>query len=257
MFFVICFNNPTNMLKLFYLPILCLFSLVVHSQQFSRWPSEEGLYLEFYRGNKMVGTSTGFIIRSATQNYLVTNYHCVANKLWVQKKPMYTKDNLLNGYWGSGGKGLTPTRVAIYHNSKETGKRVVKYENLVAKNGKSLWHAFKLKNGFVDAVALPLKDTLGIDIYPVEFRSSGVYAAQYPVGLLVYPTDSKPGVTDVNNTANKIYQSEKDYDAMSGSPVYLVIDNEPKFIGVFSHAASVRSNIVNGQFLEKKFALLP
>ena len=245
------------MKQIFMLFGFCFIIQFSYSQQFSRWPSEEGLYLEFYRGNKMVGTSTGFVIRSATQNYLVTNYHRVANKLWVQKKPMYTKDNLLNGYWGSGGKGLTPTRVAIYHNSKETGKRVVKYENLVAKNGRSLWHAFKLKNGFVDAVALPLKDTLSTDIYPVEFTASGVYDAKYPVGLLVYPSDSKPGISDVNNTTTKIYQSEKGYDAMSGSPVYLIIDNEPKFIGVFSHAASVRSNIVNGQFLEKKFALLP
>ena len=245
-------------MKVFFTLIsICFIIQLSYSQQFSRWPSEEGLYLEFYNGNNLVGTSTGFVITSATQNYLVANYHCVANKSWIQKKPMYTKDNLLNGYWRSGVKSANPTRVAIYHNSKEKGKHLVKYESLVSTNGKRLWHAFKLKDAFVDAIALPLKDTIGVEIYPLEYKGSIAYTAQYPVGLLVYPSESKPGVIDVGSVNNKIYQSEKNYDAMSGSPVYLIIENNPKFIGVFAHSTSIRSNIVNGQFLEKKFALLP
>ena len=252
------------MLKQIFILIFCLFSLAGFGQQFSRWQSEEGLYLEFYKGSKLVSSSSGFVIKTATQNYLVTNYHAVTSKSWVQKKPL-TKQyhdkgavyTLLNGYWSSAKKSTSPDRVAIYHNAKDSGRHLVKYENLVGKKGQNLWHGYKLKNGYADAVALPLKDTTDVEFYPVDYTNSTTFSMRHPVGLIVYPSDSKPGVTDVVNNDNKIYQSESQYDAMSGSPVYEIIDNEPKFVGVFAHSATVRTNIVYAKLLEKIIGKLP
>lgn len=245
-------------MKIFlFITLLFISASSVFSQQFMQWPSEEGLYIELYKGNKLVNSTTGFIIKSATQNYLILNYHKVANKIWKQNKPLFRKDSLLNGYWVNSMAKSKPDRIAIYHIAKGNGKRVVKYENLTGTNGKNLWHSFKLKNGYVDAVALPLKDTADVDIYPVDYMNSKEYEYTSAIGLLVYPADSKPGVTDVKERGNKKYLSENDYDALSGSPVYCLVQNEPVFLGVFSHAPSVRSNIVRSKYLEKHFKLLP
>lgn len=91
----------------------------------------QSLYLELYRDTTPIASGTGFIIKSKTKNYLVTNYHVLTNK------------NPVTGQWLDLKMAIAPNRVAILQNAPKLVEHVVKWEKLLDDNGKPLWHQFQ------------------------------------------------------------------------------------------------------------------
>ena len=254
------------MVKLYALLISCFFCITIFAQNIKRVESKESLYLEFYRGAKLVGSSTGFIVKKGNGNYLVTNYHMVTNKPAIS---YFSKKEKKEKYrWGSAPKGTAPTMVSIYHNSKENGKTLVKQEKLYDKQGRKRWYENRVDNVNVDVVSLPLNDTSDIVIYPVFFNNTYNYSFNDPVSVICfpkYPTSNIPALTE---KPDKGYLDEVTFNTMSGSPVYFyssasnhdsaaLATNIPQFAGVFSRSETVRTNIVKSSYLLKHFMKLP
>ncbi len=226
------------------------------NQTITRLESVQSLYIETYFNEQLLGKATGFIIKSKTQNYLITNWHVVTNK-----NPVSTK-------WINPKRQISPNSIRILHNSKTLGNYTVKKEILLANDGKKKFKEFKIGNEMVDVVAIPLKDTLtNIKIFPVNYN-------QTPDSLIVMPTDrvfvlgfprgfkSAPALPiwksgliasepDIDQEGKPIIWIDIfGYKGMSGSPVYLITDKfkykngnsenliggtRTIFMGVFSH----------------------
>jgi S1-C subfamily serine protease len=75
----------------------------------TRIESVQSLYIEVLRDNITLGSATGFIIKSNTQNYLITNWHVVTNKNPVTKN------------WLDPKVQISPNRIGIMQNAKTLG----------------------------------------------------------------------------------------------------------------------------------------
>ena len=143
--------------------LLLLFSLLpinMFAQTITRLESVQSLYIEVYKDNIKIGSATGFITKSKTQYYLVTNYHVVTNK------------KAANNKWIDSTKQVSPNKVVIFHNAKKLGDYIIKTEPLLDRSGKPLWYQDTIKSEIVDVIELPLKNTADIQIYPVNYSSS-------------------------------------------------------------------------------------
>src|SRR6185312_465719 len=97
------------MKKIVLLFLLFLYGYSCSSQLISRIESVQSLYIEVYKDNIKLGSATGFLIRSKTRNYLVTNFHVVTNK----KPTDFT--------WLDPLVPVSPNKIAIVHNGKKLG----------------------------------------------------------------------------------------------------------------------------------------
>ncbi|WP_298554597.1 serine protease [uncultured Algibacter sp.] len=242
--------------------------------------SVQSLYFETYKGNIKLGSATGFVIKSKTKNYLVTNYHVLTNK------------NPKNGEWLDSKKPFSPDNIKIMHNANILGNYVVCSEKLFDKTGKKLWHENKIGKEMVDVVELPLTDTIRAKIYPVNYKTSSydnvvitvterIFILGFPLGIKSAPffpiwksglIASEPATDQENKPI--IWVDAITYPGMSGSPVYFKTDDvvkfkngrhgmvqgdTAKFMGVFSHSHkfNVYGALWKASFLEKIFDDLP
>lgn len=248
------------------------------SQTISRIESVQSLYIEMYKDSTVLGSGTGFIIRSKTRNYLVTNYHVVTNR------------KAENNAWIDLKTPIAPNRVAIVQNAKKLGEYVVKWENLLDKNGNPLWHENRINNEMVDVIELPLNDTSNVAIYPVTYNSpldttillqptDRVFVLGFPLGIHSAPfmplwksgiISSEPDINQENKPI--MWVDINGIGGMSGSPVYYVsnqvLDNHGNrneyvtsvsiFLGVFSHGQpNIYGALWKSQFLKGIFDKLP
>lgn len=261
--------------------LLFLFSIlpcVVLSQTITRKESVQSLFLRVYKDTILLGSGTGFVIKSKTRNYLVTNYHVVANR-----RPE-------NNKWIDPNRPIAPNRIAIVHNARKLGEYVEKWESLLDPVGRPLWHGNTINKEVVDVIELPLKDTSGVTIYPVAYSSpldsvlmlqptDRVFVLGFPLGIHSAPFMPlwKAGVVssepDINQENKPIMWIDiNGIGGMSGSPVYYVsnqiLDKQGNrheyavpnsvFIGVFSHGRpNVYGALWKGQFLKQIFDKLP
>lgn len=248
------------------------------SQEISRIESLQSLYVEVYKDNQKLGSATGFIIRSKTQNYLVTNYHVLTLK------------NPFTNQFIDTIRKISPNKIKIMQHGKVLGKYQITIEPLFDEKGNRLWHENKFNNNTIDVVELPLKDTNNIIIYPVSYKSI------YDSDLILRPTDRvfilgfplslhsepflpiwKSGLLasepDINQDGLPItFVDEITYDGMSGSPVYYISDKIIShgnlmefsdlvsiFVGVFSaqQIDNVFGILWKGKFLQAIFDKLP
>jgi hypothetical protein len=264
-----------NILATFFL--ILLIGLKSNAQLISKIESVQSLYLEVYKDNLKLGSATGFIIRSKSQNYLVTNYHVVTNK-----KP-------INNEWLDSREPVSPNRIAIMHNGLKLGDHIVKFERLISTTGDTLWHRNKIGNEMVDVIELPLKDTQNITVYPVNYASSfdsliisptdRVFIPGFPLGMQSSPffpiwksgfIASEPDIDQEGKPI--VWIDDVPFPGMSGSPVYLItkdltfkngssatIVGAPNtfFMGVFSHGTAVYGALWKSTFLKKIFDSLP
>jgi len=258
---------------------LCVFLCYYKSftQTISRIETVQSLYIEVYRNTTFLGKATGFLIRSKTRNYLVTNYHVVTNK----KPTDFT--------WLDSNITISPNRIAIAHNAKTLGNFIVKYENLIAPNGDTLYHHTKIGVEMVDVIELPLTDTSDIAVYPVSYINTTdslvvaptdrVFIPGFPLGfrsISFFPIwksgfiASEPDLDQENKPI--IWLNDVPFPGMSGSPVYLITKDltfkngssvnlvgQPQvfFMGVFAHGTPVYGALWKGNFLKKIFESLP
>jgi len=222
----------------------------------TRIESVQSLYVETYFNKQILGKATAFVIKSKTQNYLITNWHVVSNKDPNTKK------------WLNPKLPLVPNKIRILHNAETLGNYTIKEENLIDKNNDTLFKEFKVGKHIVDVVALPLKDTIpNVKIYPVDYTKSAdslvimptdrVFVLGFPKGISTAPVLPiwKSGLIasepDFDQEGKPIIWIDiLGYGGMSGAPVYLITDKlkykngsssniiggtETFFMGVFSH----------------------
>jgi V8-like Glu-specific endopeptidase len=258
--------------------ILCLSPLLSFAQVITKIESVQSLYIELYRDNRLLGSATGFVIKSKTQNYLVTNWHVVTNK------------NPINKQWLDTVK-ISPNRIVIVHNAKTLGEYVIRDEKLLDKNDNPLWHENKIKNEMVDVVEIPLKDTNDITIYPVPYNNSvdttilfqptnRIFILGFPLAMHSLPfmpiwktgtiasepdidQESKPIIwidasTFPGMSGSPVYFMKNDYITKSGSSIKQFGQSMSVFIGVFSHEnKGVIGALWKAQYLRKLFNALP
>ncbi len=231
--------------------------------------SIQSLYIEVYHNANSLGNATGFIIQSKTRYYLVTNFHVLSGGESIdgENKP---------------DSSHTPNRIDIHYFSKSTilGKYVIKSEPLY-KNKQSLWRGNVTyandKWNKVDVVELPLNDTIGVYIKPIDYHTSindfdtlypsdQLFVVGFPFslqltskGLPIWESGtiaSEPDANDLNMWFNAAA-----FPGMSGSPVYYIAKNEYNsykkaylrgsfFIGVFSGYESWNIKNEKGQIIQ-------
>ena len=249
------------------------------SQMISRIESVQSLYIEVFHDSTTLTSATGFVIRSKTQNYLITNWHVLTNKNPVTKN------------WIDFNNQVSPNRIGIMQNGKKLGEYSVRFKNLIDKDKTILYKEFQIGNEMVDVVAIPLKDTLGdIRIYPVPFSketdslliqpTDRVFVLGFPKGIHSAPflpiwksglIASEPDIDQERKPI--IWLDIASFGGMSGSPVYLITDKlnykngsssnliggtESFFMGVFSHGQDINVGALwKGSFLKNFFNSLP
>lgn len=259
-----------------FLTLIC--STKTFSQTITRIESVQSLYVEVLRDSTTLGSATGFIIKSNTQNYLITNWHVVTNKNPVTKN------------WIDPKLAISPNRIGIMQNGKKLGTYSVRFENLIDKNNTILYKEFNIGNEMVDIVAIPLKDTVGdIQIYPVDFAketdslliqpTDRVFVLGFPKGihsapfLPIWKSGLIASEPDIDQEGKPIIWLDiASFGGMSGSPVYLITDKltykngnsinliggtETFFMGVFSHGQDINvGGLWKGVFLKNIFKSL-
>lgn len=249
-----------------------------HGQTMTRIESVQSLFIELFRDNSFLGSATGFVIKSKTQNYLITNWHVVTNK------------NPINKNWIDPNHATSPNKIAIVHNAKQLGKYSVRTERLIDALSLPLYNEFTIGNEMLDVVAIPLMDTAGdIQIYPVNYQKTAdslllqptdrLFVLGFPKGLRSAPflpiwksglIASEPDIDQENKPI--IWLDIASFGGMSGSPVYLITDKlnfknggsanliggiESFFLGVFSHGQEINIGALwKASYLNKIFSNL-
>jgi hypothetical protein len=239
----------------------------------------QSLYLELYRDTTPVSSGTGFIIKSKTKNYLVTNYHVITNK------------NPVTRQWLDPKFPIAPNRIVIVQNATKLGDHIIKWERLLDDNGNPLWYQNQINNEIVDVVELPLHDTTGISIYPVPYENivpdsfavaptDRVFIIGFPLGLKSAPffpiwksglIASEPDINQENKPI--VWIDVASFGGMSGSPTYLILNeattrsgsrmmfvgHQTYFMGVFSHGHpnQVYGALWKASYLKNIFDKLP
>lgn len=248
------------------------------SQKTIRSESIQSLYVEVYKDNMRLGSATGFLIRSKTRPYLITNYHVVTNK------------NSWDGNWINPQIPISPNKILINQNGKEIGSHLAKVESLISSRGDTLWHRNKIGNEMVDVIELPLTDTSNIVIYSVDYQNTTdslqisptdrVFIPGFPLGLrasndlAIWKSGFIASEPDLDQEDKPIiWLDETPFPGMSGSPVYYISKDlnykngtpwlgfysQSFFMGVFAHGnvKGVYGALWKASFLKKIFDALP
>jgi hypothetical protein len=246
------------MKALLFLILSLLATISSPAQIVTRKESIQSLYLATFIDTTKLSVATGFIVKSKTQNYLITNWHVVSEK------------NPVTQNWIDSSSRRQPNRIAIVHNGKQLGTHVIKYETLVDANGVRQYEQFKIDREMVDVIALPLKDTTGITIYPVNYRNvpdSGslsptdrLFIVGFPLGI--YGSSSLPiwksGLiasepdTDQENKPI-IWVDGVGYLGMSGAPVYYIDDKIPTRPGIRTRTPNTSPSLFTGVYSHLPF----
>jgi hypothetical protein len=196
--------------------------------------SLQSLYVEGWRDNVPINSGTGFLIKSKTRYYLITNWHIVNNI------------DLLTNDWAIKDKPFKPNRILIrYRGASLTLDTVIlAFEDLYDKRGTKLFKEFKSRDVLVDCVAVPLKemDTSKVSLLSIDYHNTynelSVPPGQllsvvgYPLGhsntyfLPVWKTGALASEIRIDEQGKPLALVDmQGYDGMSGSPVYYFTSN--------------------------------
>ncbi|QIP14771.1 trypsin-like peptidase domain-containing protein [Spirosoma aureum] len=242
----------------------------------------KSLLLVSFKDTTEVGRGTGFVIKSKTRFYLITNWHVVTNKdpktkNWIDKEKA---------------KQIEPNKLAIIHNGKNLGDHVIKWEALTDSKGLKQFKEYNLGAGMVDVIALPLKDTIpDLTIYTVDYHplpdsvylspTERLFVVGFPLGITsnssfpIWKSGLIASEPDLDQEGKPIIWIDGvGYPGMSGSPVYFLTDKLiykkggsfnsvgppiTYFIGVYSHIyPSIGLGALwKGTYLKRLFDQLP
>lgn len=244
--------------NLIYWTYLIFYIQITYGQDktITKMESVQSLFVEVFSEKQNLGSGTGFIIKSKTQNYLITNWHVATLK------------NASTQTWIDPQMAISPTKIKIYHHSKILGKYTITEERLLTNKGDKLFKEFKIGNQMVDAIAIPLKDSIfNIKMYPVDYKNTPdkilmtptdrVYIVGFPKGMKsayefpIWKSGLIASEPEIDQEGKPIIWIDMmGYGGMSGSPVYLISKNiqtkdgsdrliiggsESYFLGIFSH----------------------
>ena len=187
--------------------------------------SVQSLYLIPTKGNKELGTATGFIVERNNTYYLITNWHVLSGRHPLTNETIYPSGDI-------------PSEVLIWHNGNKLATWVQRREVLYNSNGNKRWLEHKLKQK-VDIVALPLQSVdKNLKIYPFKLslaENDMKVSVSMSVSIIGFPFGFKgPGFLPIWKTGHIASEPEIDYNneplfiidattrpGMSGSPVVL------------------------------------
>ncbi len=139
--------------------LMLLLPLLSFSQLITKIESLQSLYIECWKDSTKLGSATGYVIHSKTQNYLVTNWHVVTDK------------NPVNQQWLDAKIPVSPNKLLIGQRAKVLGNNYVETEYLYNADGSKRWHENTVGSQMVDVVELPLLDTGRATVYPVNYQN--------------------------------------------------------------------------------------
>jgi hypothetical protein len=179
-------------------------------------------------------TGTGFIIRSKTKYYLITNEHIATNK---QRS---------TGKWVVSKVPIYPNHIFIEHRSSLGVDYFTNTLQMIDSGGIKKYKNYKMPNGeILDIVAIPLESanlSKYIKIYPVDFEqdfenikilpSDIATVVGYPHGKTfdfnfpIWKTGRIASEPDIDQGGKPImYLDLLGYTGMSGSPVYYITNH--------------------------------
>jgi Trypsin-like peptidase domain len=214
--------------------------------------SVTSLALAIFHGDIPIGSATGFVLQKNQNYYLITNRH-VALACVEDKDP-----NDVGGW-------ICTDKLKILHNTaNHLGDWFWVEETLYDSNGKKRWLEHPTLGSSADLIALPLRQTAGVQFYPLDLElrktdmrlSPGdpVNIVGFPFGetqgggLPIWKTGTVASDLDINYGGKPKFLVDATARAgMSGSPVYArrsgtyqnrvgaaVVGAATKFLGVYS-----------------------
>ena len=187
--------------------------------------SVTSLAVAVFHADTSIGRATGFVLRKDKNYYLVTSRHVVLNCA----EDTNPKDV---GGW------ICADRVKILHNTAgHLGDWFWVEESLYDENKQKRWFEHPTLGASADLIALPLKNTAGVEFYPLDLtlRNSDmqlspgdpVHIVGFPFGetqgggLPIWKTGTIASDLDINYGGKaKFLVDATARSGMSGSPVY-------------------------------------
>jgi hypothetical protein len=208
--------------------LLCVFTsvfmLAQSSQSIDRL-SVTSLAVAVFHGDTSIGSATGFVLQKNQNYYLVTNRHVV---LTCAED---TNPNNVGGW-------ICADKVKILHNTAgHLGDWFWVEESLYDESKHKRWLEHPALGASADLIALPLKNTAGVEFYPLDLslRNSDMQLAPgdpvnivgFPFGetqgggLPIWKTGTIASDLDINYGGKaKFLVDATARSGMSGSPVY-------------------------------------
>jgi len=187
--------------------------------------SVTSLAVAVFHGDSSIGSATGFVLQKNQNYYLVTSRHVV---LTCAED---TNPNNVGGW-------ICADKVKILHNTGgHLGDWFWVEESLYDENKHHRWLEHPTLGASVDVIALPLKNTAGVEFYPLDLslRNSDMQLAPgdpvnivgFPLGetqgggLPIWKTGTIASDLDINYGGKaKFLVDATARSGMSGSPVY-------------------------------------
>lgn len=234
--------------------VLCALTSLIAAAQTSQTIdrlSVTSLAVAVFHGDTSIGSATGFVLRKNQNYYLVTNRHVVLNCAED------TSPNNVGGW-------ICADKVKILHNTAgRLGDWFWVEESLYDANKHKRWLEHPTLGASADLIALPLKNTAGVEFYPLDLalRNSDMQLAPgdpvnivgFPFGetqgggLPIWKTGTIASDLDINYGGKaKFLVDATARSGMSGSPVYARRFTNPdkagaanvegitKFLGVYA-----------------------
>lgn len=201
-----------------------VFTLAQSSQTIDRL-SVTSLAVAVFHGDTSIGSATGFVLQKNQNYYLVTNRHVV---LTCAED---TNPNNVGGW-------ICADKLKILHNTAgRLGDWFWVEESLYDENKRKRWLEHPTLGASADLIALPLKNTAGVEFYPLDLslRNSDMQLAPgdpvnivgFPFGetqgggLPIWKTGTIASDLDINYGGKaKFLVDATARSGMSGSPVY-------------------------------------
>jgi hypothetical protein len=125
-------------------------------------PSVQSLFVVAVANGNELGTGTGFVVQHYNEPYLITNYHIAAGRNPIDGQPMHPS-------------GAVPDVLRVVQLLQER-PGMIQWEPrdepvLDPATGKALWLAHPIHGRNVDVVALPLKNTSGVELHPYDIST--------------------------------------------------------------------------------------
>ncbi len=121
-------------------------------------PSVQSLLIQMRARGNALSVGTAFVVNGKKGPALVTNWHNLAGRHPETKQPMSPT-------------GALPDEITIVHNrANALGSWLAVSEPLLA-NGKPLWAEHPIHAEKVDVVALPLRNTTDVQLYPHDLTA--------------------------------------------------------------------------------------
>lgn len=144
-------------------------------------PSVQSLFVVPLCNGKDLSTGTGFVVVHDDQPYLITNYHVAAGRNPATGQPLHSSGAVPDTLRVV--QLLTPSAGRVEWQGRD--ERVLEPDT-----EKALWLQHPVHGRHVDVVAVPLRNTVGVDSHPYDLTGSGITLKAGPsegVNIIGFP----------------------------------------------------------------------